>query len=132
MVDAVAEESDTTVLSGGKLGRRVFRSRRGCIDLEHSTSRSLRAPARGAEGLISPQVLEDMDRQLSAGDREGVLESAYRWIVGLTEEEIDHLRAQPAWPNRLAAAHTVPREIRIPAEKMFDPNQARKVSVPAR
>lgn len=56
---------------------------------------------------------------------------AYRVLVGLSDEEIENLRSQPAWPNRLAAAHTVPRELRVPPERMFDARQATNVTVPA-
>jgi pimeloyl-ACP methyl ester carboxylesterase len=80
---------------------------------------------------LLPDGLQDrMDALLAAGDREAVLELAYRVLVGLSDEEIDHLRAQPAWPNRIAAAHTVPRELRIPPEGLFDPEQAARVTAP--
>lgn len=131
VVDAVAEESGTIVDVVGSSGGACFALSAAALTSNIRRLVLFEPPASGTEGLISPQVLEEMDRQVAADDREGILASAYRWIVGLTDEEIDHLRAQPAWPNRLAAAHTVPRELRIPAEKLFDPDQARKVSVPA-
>lgn len=130
VVDAVAEGSDHTVDVVGSSGGACFALAAAALTSNIRRLVLFEPPASGTEGLISPQVLADMDRQLAAGHRKGVLEPAYRWIVGLTDKEIDQLRAQPAWPNRLAAAHTVPRELRTPAEKLFDPNQARKVSVP--
>jgi pimeloyl-ACP methyl ester carboxylesterase len=88
-------------------------------------------PPIEAEQLFSSGLLERLDTLLAEGDREGVLVEAYRAIVGLSDEEIDHLRAQPAWPNRVAAAHTVPRELRTALEGSFSIEQAKSVAAPA-
>jgi pimeloyl-ACP methyl ester carboxylesterase len=77
--------------------------------------------------LLPSGLLERLDALLAEGDREGVLVAAYRAIVGLSVEEIDHLRSQPAWPNRIAAAHTVPRELRFPPDSAFSVEQAKTI-----
>lgn len=87
-------------------------------------------PASAVMKLLPPDLLDRLDTLLEAGDRESVLETAYRNVVGLSDAQIDELRGQPAWPNRIAAAHTVPRELRVPAERMFDPEWAATVTVP--
>ena len=81
--------------------------------------------------LLPPELQDQLDALLAADDREGILQTAYRQLVGLSDEQIDDLRAQPSWANRLTAAHTVPRELRIPPERFFDPRQAEAVAVPA-
>ena len=88
-------------------------------------------PDRQVLELLPTELLDQLDALLAADDREGLLRLAYRTLVGLSDEEIDKLRAQPAWPNRLAAAHTVPRELRSPPERMFDERQVASVAVPA-
>jgi pimeloyl-ACP methyl ester carboxylesterase len=88
-------------------------------------------PPNDVAQLLPSGLLERLDALLAAGDREGVLEAAYRAIVGLSDEEIDHLRAQPAWPNRTAAAHTVPRELRHPPERGFIAEHAETISAPS-
>ncbi len=88
-------------------------------------------PAGPVSALKPPGLQERLDALLAAGDREGILEVAYRAIVGLSEAQIDELRTQPEWPNRLAAAHTVPRELATPPRQLFDPHRAAHVTVPA-
>jgi pimeloyl-ACP methyl ester carboxylesterase len=73
--------------------------------------------------------VERMETLLSDGDREAALELAYRELVGLTEEELAHVRTQPSWPARVAAAHTIPREERAFATTSFDPEQAAGIGV---
>jgi pimeloyl-ACP methyl ester carboxylesterase len=81
--------------------------------------------------LLPSGLLERLDALLAEGDREGLLVAAYRAIVGLSVEEIDHLRSQPAWPNRIAAAHTVPRELGFPPDSAFSVEQAKTIAIPA-
>jgi pimeloyl-ACP methyl ester carboxylesterase len=49
---------------------------------------------------------------------------------GTSDEEIAGLRAQPAWRARVAAAATIPRELRGTGEARLDPAQAAKITVP--
>ena len=88
-------------------------------------------PAGPLAKLKPPGLQERLDALLAAGDREGILVAAYREIAGLSDAQIDQLRAQPEWPNRLAAAHTVPRELATPFEQLLDPQQGEDVVVPA-
>jgi pimeloyl-ACP methyl ester carboxylesterase len=44
--------------------------------------------------------------------------------------EIAALRAQPAWQARVAAAHTIVRELRAIPEVAFDPGLAAGITVP--
>jgi pimeloyl-ACP methyl ester carboxylesterase len=87
-------------------------------------------PGHEVLDLLPTSLKDRLDELLAAGDREAVLETAYRAVAGVSDAEIEHLRRQPEWPSRVAAAHTVPRELRIPPERMFDPEQAASVAVP--
>ena len=53
-----------------------------------------------------------------------------REVVHVPEDELDAIRAQPTWPARVAAAHTITREIRAFFDHTFDPAQAAKIAVP--
>jgi pimeloyl-ACP methyl ester carboxylesterase len=58
-----------------------------------------------------PGILDRLQAMLDAGDRDGLVTTFFREI-GLPDEQITRLRNLPAWPARVAAAHTIPREIR--------------------
>ena len=74
------------------------------------------------------QLVERLEQLLAEDDHEGLVETLFRDAVGSTEEELATVRAQPSWPNRVAAAHTIPRELR--AEPLFDADSASRVTVP--
>jgi pimeloyl-ACP methyl ester carboxylesterase len=50
--------------------------------------------------------------------------------VKVPEAELEAIRAQPAWPARVAAAHTITREIHAFFGDRFDPARAAKITVP--
>ena len=68
--------------------------------------------------------LERLETLLAAGDREGVVKAFFADIVGMSPHEIEILTSSPAWPGRVAAAHTLPRELRteeayrLPADRV--------------
>lgn len=130
VVEAVAEASGSGVDVHGSSGGACFALAAAALTPNMRRLVLFEPPAGEVANLVPAELLERLDALLAAGDREGVLVAAYRTIVGLSDAEIEHLRAQPAWPNRIAAAHTVPRELRIPAEQMFDPEQAARVAAP--
>jgi len=79
--------------------------------------------------LYEPGSRDRLEELLAAGDREGVLVTFMREIVGMPEEEIELVRASAAWEARVAAAHTVPREF-ADADYVFDPDRFRDLRVP--
>lgn len=131
VIDAIAEEAGSQVDVVGSSAGASFAV--GAAALTGNVRRLVlfEPPTRQVLELLPAELTDRLDALLAAGDREGLLRLAYRVLVGLSDEEIDALSAQPAWPNRLAAAHTVPRELRIPPERLFDPQQATRVTVPA-
>lgn len=79
---------------------------------------------------VDSDVTQTLDCLLLEGRPEEMLETLYRDIVHLTEAEIAAVRSSAAWPARVAAAPTVPRELRAFSETAFDPAQAARISVP--
>jgi pimeloyl-ACP methyl ester carboxylesterase len=75
-------------------------------------------------------VGQRLDALLAEGNRDAVVETVLREVALLPEAEITALRAQPAWRARVAAAHTIVREIRAIPELPFDPGQAARITAP--
>jgi pimeloyl-ACP methyl ester carboxylesterase len=48
----------------------------------------------------------------------------------LTPEELEQMRASPTWPARVAAAHTVTREVRAEEAYRVDPERFRELAAP--
>ena len=86
------------------------------------------APLR--EGyLTSPDLPERLESLLAIGDREGVIRTFFAEAPRLSPNEIEMLASSPAWPGRIAAAHTLPRELRsLDAYRL--PEQVGKLSIP--
>jgi pimeloyl-ACP methyl ester carboxylesterase len=87
-------------------------------------------PINPGEHPPPPGSVEQMEELLAADKRDVALEIAYRELVGLTDDELEILRAQPSWPARVAAAHTIPREERAFGQTAFDPETAARITAP--
>ena len=88
-------------------------------------------PLTDPSGIVEPRsFVERLDALLAEGRDEEVVETLFRDAVGCSEEELEQVRSQPSWAGRVAAAPTIPREIRAVEEHTFDPEQAAKVTVP--
>ncbi len=75
-------------------------------------------------------VVDEMNRLIEAGDPDTALQVCYRTFVGLDDDELDEVRSQPSWPARVAAAHTIPREVAAFPQFGFDPEVAATIDVP--
>ena len=75
-------------------------------------------------------VVHRLESLLAQGRPEEMLETLFREIVKLSEEEIHTVKSAPTWPARVAAAPTVPREIRAFGEQALDPVQAAQITIP--
>jgi hypothetical protein len=71
-----------------------------------------------------------MDELLAVGDRDSGVEALFRSVEEVSDEEMAALRSAPSWPGRLAAGHTVTREIVGEAQAGLDAEQAPKIYVP--
>ena len=79
---------------------------------------------------LPAEVVQRMDRLLAEGDRDGVVESLFRWVEEISDEDMSALRAAPSWPARVAAAHTVTREVLGETHARLEREQAAKITVP--
>jgi pimeloyl-ACP methyl ester carboxylesterase len=75
-------------------------------------------------------ALERLEQRLQQGNREAVVRGFLKDFAGLTAGEIEMVAASPAWPGRVAAAHTLPREVRAEASWRLAPDSARDLSLP--
>jgi pimeloyl-ACP methyl ester carboxylesterase len=58
------------------------------------------------------------------------LETFFRKVVQLSEDDLVALTQTPTWLARVAAAPTVPRECRAFSAQAFDPEQGARIAVP--
>jgi pimeloyl-ACP methyl ester carboxylesterase len=65
----------------------------------------------GLASAYPPEVLARIQAFLATGDRDGVVTTMLRDVAGVNPEELEILRKSPSWQGRLAAAHTIVREI---------------------
>lgn len=77
---------------------------------------------------LPPGVEARLDALLAEGNREAVLETFFREVVRMPEEEFAVYRGLPTWQARIAAAYTITRESRA-EQARFDPEQAAKITV---
>jgi pimeloyl-ACP methyl ester carboxylesterase len=82
------------------------------------------------EEIYPQEVIERLEALLEVGDREGVVVTFMREVAGLLTETVEHMRSQPAWQVLVAAAHTIPRELRAGKAYSFDPGRFRDLGVP--
>jgi pimeloyl-ACP methyl ester carboxylesterase len=80
--------------------------------------------------LYPEGVIDRLQALLDAGDREGVVTTLYREVVMIPPHEIEQLRSSPAWPARVATAHTLPREARAEEGYTFDARRFKDLYTP--
>jgi pimeloyl-ACP methyl ester carboxylesterase len=88
------------------------------------------AMSLAGEELYPPGAIQRMHALLAAGDREGILTMLYREIVGISPAEFAFLKSSPAWSQRLASAHTVPREAQAEENYRFDAGRFKDLKIP--
>jgi pimeloyl-ACP methyl ester carboxylesterase len=59
-----------------------------------------------------------------------MLTTFYREVLKMPQQEIERQKASLAWPSRLAAAHTMPRELRAEAAYDFEAVRFADLKVP--
>lgn len=131
-------EDATAVLEAGGDGATLFgHSFGGAVALEAA----LRAETVDRLVLYEPVVLpeseelfadEDLDEveSLAADDPDAALETFFREVVGVSEEEIEGLRSSPQWETGTRTVRTVPREMRALASHAFDTAGYEELALP--
>ncbi|WON74114.1 alpha/beta hydrolase [Nitrosospira sp. Is2] len=79
----------------------------------------------------SPEFDTHLQALLDSGNREEALLFFFREIVKSPPHELAALQAGPSWPGRLAAAHTIHRELRSISHYTFEPNRFTALGIPA-
>lgn len=124
VVDSLAEPAD---LLGHSYGATVAL---GAALLARNLRRLvLYEPAPGVP-QVDPDLLTRLDALHAQGDREHLL-TVFLTEVGLDPDALEQLRASPIWGPRVAAAHTIPRELRAEESYRPDPNVFASLAVPA-
>lgn len=75
-------------------------------------------------------TMDRMTQLLEEGDRAGVVETLFRAVEPVTDEDLEALRSAPSWAGRVAAAGTVPREIRAETQAWLDPLTIASITCP--
>lgn len=89
---------------------------------------ALYEPPLGA--VVAPGIVDRLDDLIAQGRREDVVTTLMREIVQIPPEHLAVLMAEPSWPGRVAAAHTLPRECRAEQGYRFDPARFAALRVP--
>ena len=76
------------------------------------------------------EVIDRLEALLDKDDRDGIVVTTMREVAGLPPEVVEHMRSQPVWQARVAAAHTIPRELRAVKAYRFDPGRFGDLRVP--
>jgi pimeloyl-ACP methyl ester carboxylesterase len=129
VVEAVAAEAGKPViLYGHSYGARCALG--AALQTGAVAGLCLYEPAfRGAVGY-GAQVLRRLDALVAAGRAEQAVEFAFTEVVGISAADLAALQALPSWQARVAAAGTLPRELRIGALVAFDPRPYRGLATP--
>jgi pimeloyl-ACP methyl ester carboxylesterase len=78
-----------------------------------------------------PSELEErLDALLAEGKRDEVVETLFRELESMSDDDMEALRAAPSWPGRVAAAHTITREVRAETEALLEPEAAARITGP--
>jgi pimeloyl-ACP methyl ester carboxylesterase len=82
------------------------------------------------EMINPPGVVDRLEALLEAGERDEVVATMLREVAGVPPGAVEYMRSLPAWQARVAAAHTIPRELRAQEAYRFDPERFRDLRVP--
>ena len=80
--------------------------------------------------IYSEGVIDRLHALWEAGERESVLIEYYRNVAMLSEADMEPLRSSPAWPARVATAHTLLREARAEEAYRFEPARFKDHQIP--
>jgi pimeloyl-ACP methyl ester carboxylesterase len=80
--------------------------------------------------IYQPGSIDRLEAILQQGDRAGVLATFLRDFLHLPPLEMELVSYLPIWPARVAAAHTIPRELRQIQGYRFQPEQFGALKTP--
>jgi pimeloyl-ACP methyl ester carboxylesterase len=77
-----------------------------------------------------PGSIERIESALARGDNEAAVVGVLQDILEMTDDDIAVFRANPRWPARLAAAHTIPRECHVEEDWVYARGQFDAITAP--
>lgn len=90
---------------------------------------ALYEPPPPGVAVLPDGLIDQTEALLAAGDRAGALSTFLEVAIG--PEALAELRGSPLWPQRIAAAHTIVRELRaLEAAPPLAPPDLAKVAIP--
>jgi pimeloyl-ACP methyl ester carboxylesterase len=89
-------------------------------------------PPIPVKGIVTqPEgIIQRLEALLTVGDREGVLTTFVREVLQMPEADFEIFRASPIWASRVAAAYTLPRELRAQAGYHFNTEHFKGFTAP--
>ena len=77
------------------------------------------------------RLADELDELIAHDRRDEALGRFYQEVLGMSAEVLEQQRATPAWASRVAAAHTIPREMRaVEVTYRFDWGAAQQIDTP--
>lgn len=80
--------------------------------------------------FIPDEFISQLEALITHGQREEAMSLFMPRAAGVTPQELEIMRQSPIWAARVAAAHTIPRELRAINEYGTDLNRFRALSIP--
>ena len=80
--------------------------------------------------IIGDEFIANLEQLIADGNREEALSTFMLNAAGVTPEELPVLRQHHAWPSRVAAAHTIPRELRAVNDYGADMSKLATLTIP--
>jgi len=86
-----------------------------------------------ADGPLNPEdATREIEAAAASGDREATVSLFYSRMLEFDDASLAAVRATPVWEHRLAAAHTLGRELRAANGCVLDPARLATVDIPVR
>jgi pimeloyl-ACP methyl ester carboxylesterase len=79
---------------------------------------------------IEEEFLARLDSLLADGQREELYSVFMTELAGMSPAQLSEMKASPVWPGRVAAAHTIMREIRAEESYLPEPEDFAGVTAP--
>lgn len=86
-------------------------------------------PLATGGSLYPPGVIDRLKAMVARADPDGVVTTFFREVVGTPPAELSMLRSLPSWAARVAAAHTIPRELCMD-DRVFEPARFASLRTP--
>lgn len=80
--------------------------------------------------IYPPGASQRIMALVDKGDHEGAVVAFFREIVRMPDKELEMFRSLPVWQARVAAAHTIPREMQADERYKFAPARFKELNLP--